>query len=353
MFSLNKAPQITNFSDYALLITQYLERHVEMPTAFKAVIQCSALRQLDSVMLIEDDLSPFSPLVDIHYSQDIPAVSNLGKMEELIEKIKLNGLPEFFHALIAEFGYINTLLSSSKEQQDDVQRWSEKGYSATFLMTDAGGPSLKEWNTTYNPETGMLTVDKVWGIGAHELDFATIIATQPGSVMPIAFQVPPEACQELVCTKVGLSYLDGQLQLGNCAGEIKVKPEWILRQGGLLAVKQFLSIIRPFFVRGLMAHVTWLASQERLTLSAAQSAAIEYLNTVSQSMTKKWAITRYSEDEVMALKFASNALLFELVETQAVKHVSDQRDLLAFTKMEGSSYRCFLEIYARSGKRKC
>jgi len=344
---------MNSLGDYSVLLTNYLERYGAMPQEFQELIRRSVLRQLDSAMIIEDNGGQFPPLPQTQYSQPLPDVDNLDKLHHLLSKIEQEGFSPHFHALISEFGHIMTTLSGSDEQKNEVSEWTGKDYSATFLMTDAGGSALKDWRTVYNADTGMLTVDKIWGIGADTLDFATIVASQAGSMIPLAFQIPPDACRHLHCEKVGLPYLDGEVQLGNCSGEIAVKPEWIMRKGGILAVKQFLSIIRPFFVQALMAHVNWLEHQGRLIQSAKQKNANQFLSQLSQNIHNEWSITRYSEDEVMALKFASNTLLLDLVETGAVHQMLDQRDLLAFTKMEGSSYRCFLEVYARSGNRKC
>lgn len=344
---------MSSFQQWSVVVTNYLERHGPMPDTFKQLIAKSVLRQLDSAMIIEDGCLPFPALPHINYSQPLPDVDNLEKLHQIIAQIEQDGFAPHFHALISEFGHIMTILSGSDEQQNEVAEWVSQGYSATFLMTDAGGAALKDWKTVYNPETGILTVDKIWGIGADTLDFATIVASQPGSMIPLAFQVPPEACRHLHCSKIGMPYLEGEVQLGNCSGEIKVQPEWVMRKGGILAVKQFLSIIRPFFVRALMAHVNWLEKRGRLTQTAEQKNANLFLSQLSQHIHNEWSITRYSEDEVMALKFASNALLFDLVESNAVQATLDQRDLLSFTKMEGSSYRCFLEIYSRAGNRKC
>jgi predicted HNH restriction endonuclease len=44
----------------------------------------------------------------------------------------------------------------------------------------------------------------------------------------------------------------------------------------------------------------------------------------------------------------ANELWLSLVVNGSVASQADQRDLLGFTKMEGSSYRCFREIYERN-----
>ncbi|MET5116223.1 hypothetical protein AAHH79_39280, partial [Burkholderia pseudomallei] len=47
---------------------------------------------------------------------------------------------------------------------------------------------------------------------------------------------------------------------------------------------------------------------------------------------------------VLAIKFAANELLGDLVRGGAVRRFDDKRDLLALSKMEGSAYLCYYEI---------
>ncbi|MEO6919885.1 MAG: hypothetical protein ABI171_12865 [Collimonas sp.] len=99
----------------------------------------------------------------------------------------------------------------------------------------------------------------------------------------------------------------------------------------------------------LMAHVEWLAAQERIELTTEESAARDFIADATLTMTR---FGRYHGDDVqraLALKFAANELLLHLVSSAAVKDFSDQRDLLAFTKMAGSSYRCYHELRASMG----
>jgi hypothetical protein len=77
---------------------------------------------------------------------------------------------------------------------------------------------------------------------------------------------------------------------------------------------------------------------------------MEAVQTV-QSIADHLSAQSYSNTvvgQVLALKFSSNELLLRLVAEDRVRETPDQRDLLAFTKMEGSSYRCFREVYAKA-----
>ena len=56
-------------------------------------------------------------------------------------------------------------------------------------------------------------------------------------------------------------------------------------------------------------------------------------------------------DEVLVLKFASNEVILDIVTSASVAGAGDRRDLLGFTKMEGSSYRCLFEVLGKRWKR--
>ena len=50
----------------------------------------------------------------------------------------------------------------------------------------------------------------------------------------------------------------------------------------------------------------------------------------------------------MALKWIANETWLHLVVAGLVPGQGDIRDLIGLSKMEGSSYRCFFEIYQRN-----
>ena len=96
-----------------------------------------------------------------------------------------------------------------------------------------------------------------------------------------------------------------------------------------------------------MHHLLWLQDQNRLTLDDDDRSAIYFMINTANWCTAQDKFSIHSVDRVLALKFTSNELLQSLVVKGAVNDINDQRDLLGFTKMEGSSYRCLFEIYSK------
>lgn len=332
------------------VITRHLEGYQPMPASVRMMISRSVLRHLDSRMIIEDPLTALKPLASFAASFPLPDMDCLPVLDGYVHAVGEEGLGPYFNRIIGLFGHIMLQLSGNDRQNQQVAQWVSEGGTGAFLMTDSGGPSLYQWRSqVVNDAQGVpqITLDKEWGIGAIDCRFAIVILSRPGQMVPQAWLLPPEACALLQRAPVGAAWLDGHVQLGNCQGAVEGDSSWALRRGGLMAVKQFLTYVRPRFVASLMQHLHWLEQRKRLTPDSQQQEAREYLASVTRRLASQQRFNRYSEDEVMALKFASNALLFDLVEQQRVASLSDQRDLLGFTKMEGSSYRCLMEICQR------
>ncbi|WP_278939379.1 hypothetical protein, partial [Pseudomonas helleri] len=156
----------------------------------------------------------------------------------------------------------------------------------------------------------------------------------------------PEQYKTLKRTLCGEPFLGDVVQLGNVKGTLQVAQEDRLKVGGPAVLNKYLTTVRPFLVRALMAHLQWLANQGRLELTPDERASRDFIAAAAR--TKTLADRYESEDvhRVLALKLASNELLLHLVSRGAVASFLDQRDLLAFTKMEGSSYRCYHELRA-------
>ncbi|WHI49614.1 hypothetical protein P3339_14165 [Microbulbifer sp. MLAF003] len=114
------------------------------------------------------------------------------------------------------------------------------------------------------------------------------------------------------------------------------------------SVNRFLTLVRPRFVKSLMHFVLWLKDQGEVELSVTDQGHIEYLIYLCNEQTSATIFSMHSVNRVLATKFASNELLLDIVASGKVKNKARQRDLLAFTKMEGSSYRCFFEIYSKA-----
>ena len=106
---------------------------------------------------------------------------------------------------------------------------------------------------------------------------------------------------------------------------------------------KYLTVVRPYFVRALMAHVGWLAETGRVELDADARAVHQFIAHAARSQTDD-AHYSFGKVRVLAIKLLSNEFLTALVRNGRVATFDDQRDLLAFSKMEGSSYRCYHEL---------
>ena len=330
-------------------ITQPLTAVSPLPDSFSQLLERSALRLTEAQMLIEDPLQPLAPPRASNVQQPLEQFEQTWILDDTINRIKNDGLAPHFHNMIGLFGSIMMSLSATPQQLKQVQDWVDNGIFGHFLMTDKGGPSLANWRTQLYERDGelRLKVDKIHGIEAHNLGFAMVVTAQAGKPFPMTVMLPPELCQQLNQRAVGDSYLSGSLQLGNCSGDVAIQQEMLLTGGGLGSVNRFLTLVRPRFVKALMHHLLYLHGQQQLQLDSQDQHHIEYLIGLCQLQLEDKHFSIHSVNRVLATKFASNELLLDLVTQGKVSDIAIQRDLLSFTKMEGSSYRCFFEIYSK------
>lgn len=334
---------------FSRFITDHLNSHKALPVKFEQIIQDAVFNLLDSEILIEDNLSANPALTAPKVNQALPSFEQTYVIDQLTEQVKSKGFGAHFHQIIGLFGSIMLQMTATEEQQQQVNDWLDQGHFGHFLMTDSGGPSLNSWQTSLNTTAAQwqLTIDKKWGIEAHQLGFLMLVVRQPGNPFPLTFLITPEQAKNLNQCKVGAAYLDNAVQLGNVKGELNINASQQLKLGGLSSVNRFLTLVRPRFVKALMNHLLWLADNKRLILDTELSENINYLHSVADSCLAQNQFSIHSVDQVLALKFASNELLVNTVSQGKVACFNDQRDLLGFTKMEGSSYRCFFEIYSK------
>lgn len=325
----------------------------EVPAFLKDVVRAGVVSTVDTAMIIDD-----SDYVAVEQGKPRAdgTAAPFGPIEERIEQIQAAIAAEGFangnfHRLVREFGGLLFGMIASAEQQAQVASWHANGTASFggFLMSDGGGPSIQDWNTAFISDGDMLTleVDKVWIIEGHRLDYGSVASASTQRLYPSSILLPPQEFAKLKKAPVGAPFLDGSLQLGNVSGKVTVSKSCLLSGGGMAATSMFLAKARPRFVRALMAHVGWLDRNGRIALSSQQRDSAVALEAIAKTCYHALIERKPSLQMALAVKFASNRLLLDLVASGAAAEPSIMRDLMAFTRMEGSSYRCLFEIYSK------
>jgi hypothetical protein len=331
-----------------------LENFGEVNSYLRRIIRNGVISTVDTQMIIDhDDFFAVEPGKNLEPHQQAGFNAIEQEIEHLLHDFQYKGLGNNnFHNLVTLFGKLLFSFIASDEQMAQVDSWHAQGIAkfGGFLMADGGGPSIAQWNTVFHKDGDMLEldVDKVWIIEGHRLDYGSIAAASSQKLYPSSILVPPEAFAQLTKTAVGMPFLDGSLQLGNVSGKVRVHKDNVLSQGGLASTAVFLSKVRPRFVRALMGHVLWLHQQDRIHLSTDQFHAVQQLADIGKAYCHSLMERKPSLPVALSIKFAANRLLLDLVISGAVKQPMLQRDLMAFTRMEGSSYRCLFEIYSKT-----
>ncbi len=326
-----------------------LESLGHVPTYLRRIVARSVVTCLDSAQIIEGiatrrEQAP-SPAVD---AQADPVLKD--DISRVVAQIEQEGLVRHFKPLMVGFARLTLTTFADPLQIEKARHWRGDGYTSSFLMTDRGGPAIQNWRTVYRetaPGEYELRIDKAWAMDGTKPGFAIVVARAENALSPTIFLLSPEACAGLKRTPSGPAFLGGTLELGNVSGVAHARAEDRIMKAGPATVNRLLTSVRPQLVRALMAHLQWLHRTGGCHLQAMQLDGAQALQAMATRLAEQ---TTYSIDavtQVMALKFASNALLADCVLAGAPASPEVARDLLAFTKMEGSSYRCFKEIYSR------
>jgi hypothetical protein len=336
-------PTLASIAGYPVL--RHLDMAGHVPDTAAALIEAAALRLLDSEMIIE--LRASMPAATADASASTPLRHEEAPLtESILLQIEAEGLHRHFKPFMRAFIRIMFGLFFTQEQYIRACDCLDSGHSFAFLMSDAGGPTLGAWKTQVkNTDGGIaLHVAKVWGIEAQRDCMAVIAARLPGVMFPAAYLVWPDAYRTLKRDTFGEPFLAGNLQLANVTGDVQVDPNDRLRIGGPTVFNKYLTVVRPYFVRALMAHVTWLARTGRVRLDREHETLHRFIASAAYSQTQLEHYDFRKVQRVLAIKLLSNEFLTSLVKSGAVARFEDQRDLLAFSKMEGSSYRCYHEL---------
>lgn len=334
------------------LILRQLAAHGQLRASLIEHVLRSVVGLLDSGVIIEDPRLPFAPLQSLQVCQQLERTPAHDEINEVLTAIPREGMVPHFATLVGLLGLLLMDLNASEGQRARVSEWRARGLRGAFLMTDAGGSTLESWRSHVVAEVDRhrLSLDKRWAMSACEMRFATVMVRKAGSLTPIAYLLSPEACARLRHGRQGAPFVGGTVQLGWVAGETDATADDILKAGGQLGVSRFLCQARARFVLGVMRHVRWLSRNGRIVGAHRELDNFTQLEDIAAHIVDERTFSRYSIDEVLALKFCVNEMLLSLVATGAVPDQSDARDLLGFTKMEGSSYHCFSELMGRAAR---
>lgn len=326
-----------------------LERHTPVPAPVAGLMARAACRLADSDMVIADSLAPFADAPESKVRTPLPRPEVLHAIAALIDDVRVEGFGSHAARFFGLLGAIMIDLSGTGQQAAQVREWVASGMTACFAMTDAGGPLASDWRSVFDPQTGRVTVDKQWSMNANRADFGIVILRQGRSMVLASMLIAPELFARAERAQYGAAFLDGHLPLGNLRLDIEgCTPAQMMTRGGPIGAKVFLTLARPWLIRALCAHLDWLAAQGRVCHDETSAAAVEFLREAAANQAALGYFDRFSEDQAMALKWIANETFQHLVAAGLAPGLMDQRDLLGFSKMEGSSYRCFFEIYTRN-----
>lgn len=327
-----------------------LARHTPVPPLVRRLMEASATRLADSDMVVTESFAGFRTAEESRVKTPLPSPGVLHAIRALTDEVRDTGFGPHAARFFGLLGAIMIDLSGTPEQAAQVRGWVDQGKRACFAMTDRGGPLATDWNSALEPgEAPRLTVDKIWSMNANRSDFGIIIVRQGASMVLCPVLLAPEVFSQAETRQSGPAFLDGHLPLGDVKLVIDVAdPSWVMRRGGPIGSKVFLTLARPWLIRALLGHVGWLEAQGRVRLDEVARAATEFLAQAARNQSALGYFDRFSEDQAMALKWIANETWAHLVTQGLVPGQGDARDLLGFSKMEGSSYRCFFEIYQRN-----
>ncbi len=339
------------------IVIELIESCGTVGSELREIVEKACVRTLDSRMIIEGELRDRDGKRDAAAAKGYPIgeIPDSGEIESIIEGTRREGIGPHFNSLITYFWVIIAMTSTAEKQKvEELLGLIRRGLKGCFLMTDRGGPSMNTWisQTIVKDDDHLLTIDKLHGMNAVQCDCAIVVVRNPGSFLPAVYGLKPEKYAGLEKHAAGDAWFDGHVQLGNVQGKVTLSSNEKLIGGGFAPVAKQLSICRPRLVRVALSHLQWLTGCGRLRLSGFHQQALADITALAEAQMRFDVISPYTLDRVHALKFSFNELLLDIVLSGAVSDLPDRRDLLGLTKMEGSSYRCFLEIMARRMVRK-
>lgn len=343
-------PCVWRDAGFARIVLAALGRGSTISVDLERLISEAVTRLLDSEMIIE---SAFNGTVRVQSefgsSTTLPA-DLTDPLDELVEIVRQESLNPHLLSLLKGFSRLTHRFFVDERQQAMGREWARQGFGTFFMMTDGGGPALSSWKSVLKVNDGvqMLHVDKCWIMGANKPGFGIIAVRAEGGMYPIPYLLSPEQCGQLARFSNGAPFLGGLVHLGNFKGAVEVTDSDRCGRAGFTMINQLLTTVRPFFVRAVLAHVSWLQDRGDLDLTPRQRALVAELGQIGRSITDARRYSNMLLQQVLALKLACNELLMDIIVRRNVRSAAIARDLQGFGKMEGSSYRCFRELYGRA-----
>lgn len=335
--------------EFGALITHPLARHAPIPPFLRYLIGRSVIRHVDSLFILEDPFTAFRDAPVVPISAALPPLPPLPQIERVIANVTLQGLGPHLGALCALFAETLVHLCGSPSQCARVAQWRAAARLPALLAGELGEPAIAHWRSRLSEGARPRgTLDKVWVVNPAACGFGVALMARPGAAAPVGVLIGPEAFAALDCRAAGDAFFAGAVRMGRARGEFVVDEDAVLTRGGSLALRQFGMVTRVRLVRAGIAHLRWLEARRKLRLVGGPAQAAVWLRDAAGYMCRASTAAEQTEDGALALKFAFNALLYELMETSALASPEDARDLLALTRLDSNSRHCLREIYTRS-----
>jgi hypothetical protein len=333
---------------YIHYVVGEFDRFGDVSELFIKFCKRAVTQTLDSQMIIEDCLFPPYTPKNFGSSQIGVSSDQFSLVEDTLESIRNNGLFLIFPRLMRDFSRIVLSLFLNSEQSAAAKEWDQDGTKFCFMMTDEGGPHPSYWKTSFNPHTKLLQVHKQWIMLGNRKNCGIVVARVEGSLTPMSILLSIEDCDQLEVSPIGSPFLNGTLQLGKISGEVEVQDWKKVTRVGPTTASIHLALLRPFFVRAITAHLEWLRQKDALLLDSESEEILGIISSLAMRVSRESTFSIGRVRRALALKLLCNQLLVNLVSDDCFLESSDERDALGFSKMEGSSYRCFYELTSKS-----
>lgn len=309
----------------------------ELPQALMKACRSALVETLDSHATATwcapaSTRSSSAPAVIDHALADLPALAST--LAQQVRKVGLGPVfGPFFRAV--EPIVVNALLDGGSRQR--AARVSQAGGRLAFMLSDQGGGPLATWRTVLAADRKVLTVAKraVWS--DHATVGAVVAARGRNGLVPTGLLLDGAALRALRHVRLGAPFLGGAFWLDDVSGTLASDQFEAVDATSPIAFANCLAAVRPAFAVLVLAHAQHLLRASEPSAAAAWIDVADALADVAERLLHSGA---RGQRPGLALKFAVNSLLHQLVSEVVIQRGDHQRDVLALAKMEGSNYTC-------------